>query len=76
QAERIINEVEELFPRVESIIADSVFGQDAVKKARITLERAKSSVESRDQQAILESREALSRTLNMFKGVVSKAQNK
>ena len=72
--EKIIDEVERLFPKVEEIIAGSDFGQDAVKKAGLVLERAKSSIASRDRQAVIDTKDALNRTLNMFKGVVSKTR--
>lgn len=72
--EKIIDEIEKLFPKVEEIIAGSDFGQDAVRKARQVLERAQTSIVARDKQAVVDTREALSRTLNMFKGVVSKTR--
>ncbi len=72
--ERMTAEIEKLFPEVESIIAGSDFGQDAVKKARSVLERAKTAVIAKDRQAVADTREALTRTLNMFKGVVSKTK--
>ena len=74
QVEKIIDEVAKLFPKVEEIIAGSDFGQDAVKKAGLVMERAKAAIASRDRQAITDTKDALSRTLNMFKGVVSKTQ--
>jgi molecular chaperone DnaK len=73
-AEKLIDEVEKLFPRVEQAIAGSDFGQDAVRKARSVIERAKSGIGARDQQAVIESAEALTRTLAMFKGVVAKTR--
>ncbi len=72
--ERMITEVEKLFPEVDSIIAGSDFGQDAVKKARLVLERARAAITAKDRQAVLDTKEALTRTLNMFKGVVSKTK--
>ncbi|PID38638.1 MAG: molecular chaperone DnaK [Proteobacteria bacterium] len=72
--EKIIDEIEKLFPKVEEIIAGSNFGQDAVKKARQVLERAQASIAARDKQAVADTRDALNRTLNMFKGVVSKTR--
>ena len=74
QAESLMEEIEELFPKVEEIIAGSDFGQDAVRKARAVLERARAAIEMKDLQAIQESAEALTRTHNMFKGVVSKTR--
>jgi molecular chaperone DnaK len=73
-AEKIIDEIEGLFPRVEQAIAGSDFGSDAIKKARAVVERARAGISARDQQAVTESQEALNRTLNMFKGVVQKTR--
>ena len=74
QAERIIEDVEAIFPAVEQTIATSDFGQDAVNKARLVLDQAKSAIKMRDKQSVADCREALNRTLNMFKGVVSKTR--
>src|SRR5499427_11741 len=73
-AERLIDEIEQLFPKVEEIISGSDFGQDAVRKARSVLDRAGTAISSHDMQAVIDSTEALTRTLNMFKGVVSKTK--
>jgi len=74
QAERVLDEVEQLFPKVSEIISGSDFGQDAVKKARSVMERTRSAIGARDLPALTESTEALTRTLNMFRGVVSKTR--
>src|ERR1700759_3446080 len=71
-AEKLIDEIEGLFPRVEQAIAGSDFGQDAVKKARSVIDRARQGIAGKDLQAVVDSSEALTRTLNMFKGVVAK----
>jgi len=74
QAERLLEEIEHLFPRVSEIISGSEFGQDAVKKARTVIDKARLAIGQKDIPGIIESAEALTRTLNMFKGVVSKAK--
>ncbi len=74
QAQRLIDEIEQLFPRVEEVIAGSDFGQDAMRKARAVLQRATAAIEMKDVPAVQESVEALTRTHNMFKGVVSKTR--
>jgi len=74
QAERILDEIEHLFPQVSEIISGSDFGQDAVKKARGVVERARAAIAARDLQGLTEATEALTRTLNMFRGVVSKTR--
>jgi molecular chaperone DnaK len=73
-AEKLVDEIEGLFPRVEQAIAGSDFGQDAIKRARTVIERARQGFQNRDTQTVIESTEALSRTLNMFKGVVAKTR--
>jgi molecular chaperone DnaK len=70
--ERVIGDLEEMFPKVQEIIAGSDFGQDAVKKARTVINRARTAVEAQDLQGVIESSESLTRTLNMFKSVVQK----
>jgi molecular chaperone DnaK len=73
-AEKILDEIEGLFPRVTEIISGSDFGQDAVKKARGVCDRARQAIAAKDLPSVVESTEALTRTLNMFKGVVSKTR--
>jgi molecular chaperone DnaK len=72
--ERLIEEVKQLFPKVEEVIAGSDFGQDAMRKAKAVLQRAQAAIDLKDLQAVQESQEALQRTFNMFKGVVSKTR--
>jgi molecular chaperone DnaK len=74
-SEKLLDEIEALFPEVTSIISGSDFGQDAVKKARGVCERARKAIAARDSAQLRETNEALNRTLNMFKGVVSKTRN-
>ena len=73
-AEKILEEIDGLFPRVSDIISGSDFGQDAVKKARSVCERARAAIAAKDVKQLQETTEALTRTLNMFKGVVSKTK--
>jgi molecular chaperone DnaK len=74
-SEKLLDEIEALFPEVTAIISGSDFGQDAVKKARGVCERARKAIAARDSAQLRETNEALNRTLNMFKGVVSKTRN-
>jgi molecular chaperone DnaK len=71
-AEKVLDEVEGLFPKVSDIISGSDFGQDAIKKARSVVERVRASIASKDLAGLTDATEALSRTLNMFRGVVNK----
>ncbi|MBI4950788.1 MAG: molecular chaperone DnaK [Myxococcales bacterium] len=72
QVEKLIAEVERLFPDVEHIVASSDFGREALGKARGVLDLARRAVEDRNLAALKEQNEALSRTHRMFKGVVSR----
>ena len=71
--EKIIGQVTKLFPKVEKAISGSKFGQDALKKAEGMLEQAREALRSSDLKEVQEIKESITRTLNMFKGVVSKA---
>jgi molecular chaperone DnaK len=73
-AEKALEEIETLFPQVTDIIAGSDFGQDAVKKARAVVDRTRQSINAKDLTALSDATEALNRTLNMFRGVVSKTR--
>jgi molecular chaperone DnaK len=72
QAEKLIADVEKLFPEVEQIVASSDFGREAIGKARAVLDKTKNAIDAKDVAALKEHNEALSRTLRMFKGVVSR----
>jgi molecular chaperone DnaK len=75
-AEKILAEIDGLFPQVEEIIAGSDFGREAIKKARGVCDRARAAIagQTTEEGAVDESVEALTRTLNMFRGVVSKTR--
>ncbi len=74
EAEKLIVEIERLFPQVEIVVAASDFGREAVNKARRILRDAKAAIESKDAAAVKNQLEALARTQRMFKGVVTKTQ--
>jgi molecular chaperone DnaK len=73
-AERMLEEIEGLFTQVSEIISGSDFGQDAIKKARAVCERARQAIAAKDLRMLQDSTESLTRTLNMFRGVVSKTR--
>jgi molecular chaperone DnaK len=73
QAETLIAEIERLFPEVESVVAGSDFGRDAIEKAKGVVDRARTLLEQGDIQALEEELESLGRTQRMFKGVVGKS---
>jgi molecular chaperone DnaK len=74
EAEKLIAEIERLFPQVEQIVASSDFGRDAIGKARGIVDRSRQAIGRRDAAAVKEQMEALSRTHRMFKGVVARPQ--
>jgi molecular chaperone DnaK len=72
EAEKLISEIEGMFPQVEQIVASSDFGRDAIGKAKGILEKAKEALGKKDPTALKAQIDALARTHRMFKGVVSR----
>ncbi len=72
EADKLIKQIEQLFPEVERVVAGSDFGRDAISKAREVVEQANSLIAAGDTEALAEQIDALSRTHRMFKGVVGK----
>ena len=73
EAETIIAEIERLFPEVESIVAGSDFGRDAIDKAKGVVDNARTLLERGDIAGLQGELESLGRTQRMFKGVVGKS---
>jgi molecular chaperone DnaK len=74
EAEKLIADIERMFPQVEQIVASSDFGRDAIGKARGIVERARQAIAKKDAAAVKEQMESLTRTHRMFKGVVARPQ--
>lgn len=72
EAETLLRDIDSLFPKVQQIISGSDFGQDAVSKARNVCDRARDAIVAKNMSELVECTEALGRTSNMFRGVVSK----
>ncbi len=72
EAEKLITEIERMFPQVEQIVASSDFGRDAIGKARGIVDRARQAITKKDAAAVKEQMESLTRTHRMFKGVVAR----
>jgi len=72
EADKLIKQIEQLFPEVERVVAGSDFGRDAISKAREVVEKANSLIATGNTEALAEQIDALSRTHRMFKGVVGK----
>ena len=74
EAEKLISDIEKMFPQVEQIVASSDFGRDAIGKARGIVERARLAISKKDIAGVREQMESLTRTHRMFKGVVARPQ--
>ncbi|MEI8258886.1 MAG: molecular chaperone DnaK, partial [Deltaproteobacteria bacterium] len=72
ETDQLVADIEKMFEPVSRVVGASDYGRDALEKARGVVERARAAVERRDLAAVKDVNEALSRTLRMFKGVVSK----
>jgi molecular chaperone DnaK len=72
KVEGLVSEVRQLLPQVEGIMSGTAFGRDAVTKAKAVIERAEREIKANDLRALGEVAESLERTLNMFRGVVTK----
>ncbi len=72
EAERLVGEIERLFPQVQDVVAQSDFGRDAIDKAKSIVEKARNAIIKKDLTALREHTEGLTRTHRMFKGVVAK----
>ncbi len=74
EAEKLLTEIERMFPKVEAIVASSDFGRDAIGKARGVIERARESLARKDAVALRGQMDSLARTHRMFKGVIARPQ--
>ncbi len=74
EAEKIVADIERLFPQVEKVVASSDFGRDAIDKARTIVSKTREAVKKQDLAAVKEQIDGLTRTQRMFKGVVAKTQ--
>jgi molecular chaperone DnaK len=73
EAEKIIRELDRMFGKVEEMVKDSEFGQEALSKARDLIDRAQQAISSRDVERLGEVTETLRRTQKMFKGVLARS---
>ncbi len=70
--QRSLIEMGKLYPRVQAALSGSQFGQDALFKANQVIERAQAACSVNDANVLKMTHDALTRTLNMFKGVLQK----
>jgi molecular chaperone DnaK len=74
EAEKLIVDIEKMFPKVQSIVQSSDFGRDAIEKARGILERCRDAIARKDFTALRGQMDSLARTHRMFKGVIARPQ--
>jgi molecular chaperone DnaK len=74
EANKLVTEIESMFPRVELVVASSDFGRDAIGKARNVVERCREVIARKDVSGLRGLMETLARTHRMFKGVVARPQ--
>jgi molecular chaperone DnaK len=72
ELEAMIRDVEGVLPVVEPVISTSEFGDEALKKARTTLDRARQALEARTAEGLAAAKDPLERTLKMLRGVAQK----
>jgi molecular chaperone DnaK len=73
EAEKLIEQIERLFPEVENAVTGSEFGRDAMNKARVVVDTTKTLIHKGETEALLQQIDALVRTRRMFKGVLGKS---
>ena len=73
--ESLLSEVKRLYPEVKKVTAASSFGDDALKKADIIIERSHRALERRDLDALSQCVEDLRRTQVTFKALASRGKN-
>ena len=59
-------------PRVETLLANNGFAEEALVKAQQVIERSRLSVISESTEELERDAKALARTLNMFHNVIEK----
>src|SRR5205814_1968838 len=72
EAQKLIAQIELLFPEVEQVVAGSDFGRDAIEKARGVVNKARALIDRGGAEELAAQIDALARTQRMFKGVVGK----
>ncbi len=67
---RLVQDLEQIIPRVEKVTTGTDFGSDALVRAQAAVKRAKAEAQGADPAAIKSSIEELGKTLSLFRGVV------
>jgi molecular chaperone DnaK len=72
EVEQMLQEIDSLGARVRGAVQGSDFGMDAVTKAERAVEKARAAIQSRDLAQLLASKDALDRTVQVFRSVVQR----
>ena len=75
QVQRMVDETRGLFAEVSEVMSGTSFGRDAMAKAEAVVLRAEDEMKGSDLRALTEVQDSLSRTLSMFRGVVTKTKH-
>jgi molecular chaperone DnaK len=71
-AQALVGEIDKLFAAVREVITASSFGDDAIQKAEVTLERARKAIEGRDMERLGDAIEGLKRTQMTFRTLAAR----
>ena len=74
QLGRTLRDVEKLMPQVEVAMGGSSLGHNAIDKARVAIEDARSCIDGPNLNAIKSATDTLRRTLAVFKGIAERIQ--
>ncbi len=69
---RTLNMMDRIMPRVETLLSNNGFAEEALVKAKEVIRRSKATINHDDIEALERDAKALSRTLNMFHNVIEK----
>ncbi len=68
--ERLLSQLNDMYPSVEEMISSTEQGQEALEKVRSAIEKAEKVVESGDEEEMDRTISVLQRTLNMFQSAL------
>ncbi|MEW5850380.1 MAG: molecular chaperone DnaK [Myxococcota bacterium] len=71
-AERMLRDLDRLWPQAEAAFAGNALGQETLRKAKAAMDKAKGAIATGQAEAMPEVMEPLARTLSLIKGAVSK----
>ena len=72
EVENLLKEAEALGEQVRTSVAGSNFGQDTLQKAERTMQKAREAIATRDSAGLAVAREALDRTVQVFRSVAQR----